>query len=336
MRRPPGTRQPSCVGALIRDGENRVYVQRRGQQRRLLPGAWDIVGGHVEEGETPEAALAREIREETGWTLRRIEAVIADWEWQHDGVIRRELDYLVEVSGDLGQPRLDPSEHDRCDWVSFRDTDFLRQGQDGGNGRLWDIIARATRIRLTRELRMEPIDANASDAIWGVHRDGVLSFFGHRMAREDIVLGAKHYAADWDTGRGYWWLFHRRDDQSPPEIIGYGGLSRECLDGREELMLHCTVPAGGSLPDPGGQIAKAVLAFAHNELRADSVTACIAPGNAWARDVLERLGMRHHGELRSDSGTRERYDICLARESSYDLEQKVVTGIGQILAVPPD
>jgi 8-oxo-dGTP pyrophosphatase MutT (NUDIX family) len=43
-----------------------------------LPGTWDVAGGHVEPGETPQQALAREIEEETGWRLRRIEAQVAD------------------------------------------------------------------------------------------------------------------------------------------------------------------------------------------------------------------------------------------------------------------
>src|SRR5262245_51446866 len=99
--------EPNCVGALIRDRNNRVYLQRRSLQRRQLPGAWDIVGGHVQPGETPEAALAREVQEETGWRLRRIEAIIADWEWKHDGIVQRELDYLIEVDGDLNSPTLE-------------------------------------------------------------------------------------------------------------------------------------------------------------------------------------------------------------------------------------
>lgn len=49
------------MGALIRDDRNRVYVHRRSASRRLLPGTWDVVGGHVEAGETPQQALARDI-----------------------------------------------------------------------------------------------------------------------------------------------------------------------------------------------------------------------------------------------------------------------------------
>jgi RimJ/RimL family protein N-acetyltransferase len=122
-------RDPNCVGALIRDHRNRVFAQRRTPARRVLPGIWDIVGGHLEAGETPELALARELEEETGWKLRRVEAVIADWEWEWDGVVRRELDYLVEVDGDPGEPTLAPREHDAFAWVGPDNLELMMEGR---------------------------------------------------------------------------------------------------------------------------------------------------------------------------------------------------------------
>src|SRR5690606_23260736 len=55
------------VGALIADDQGRIYLQRRSLSRALFPGSWDLVGGHAEEGEDVRKALAREVREETGW-----------------------------------------------------------------------------------------------------------------------------------------------------------------------------------------------------------------------------------------------------------------------------
>jgi len=50
------------VAALIRDGEKFMICQRPEHKSRPL--MWEFPGGKVEAGETPEAALARECREE--------------------------------------------------------------------------------------------------------------------------------------------------------------------------------------------------------------------------------------------------------------------------------
>jgi 8-oxo-dGTP diphosphatase len=50
------------AGVLVHDG--RVLLCRRRADLSWYPGVWDVVGGHVEPGETPEEALRRECREE--------------------------------------------------------------------------------------------------------------------------------------------------------------------------------------------------------------------------------------------------------------------------------
>jgi ADP-ribose pyrophosphatase YjhB (NUDIX family) len=53
-----------CVGAVIRDPAGRLLLVRRGRPPAV--GAWSLPGGRVEPGETTEAALRREVHEETG------------------------------------------------------------------------------------------------------------------------------------------------------------------------------------------------------------------------------------------------------------------------------
>jgi 8-oxo-dGTP pyrophosphatase MutT (NUDIX family) len=88
-------------------------VHRRGWDRDLFPGCWDIVGGHVEAGETVLEALAREVHEETGWRVVGTPVLVHTADWQG----RREFDFLVEVEGDLDHPRLEVPEHVEYRWV---------------------------------------------------------------------------------------------------------------------------------------------------------------------------------------------------------------------------
>ncbi|WP_298805533.1 NUDIX domain-containing protein [uncultured Pseudokineococcus sp.] len=53
------------VTAALRRG-GRVLLAHRSPGRDFYPDAWDLPGGHVEPGEAPRAALARELAEELG------------------------------------------------------------------------------------------------------------------------------------------------------------------------------------------------------------------------------------------------------------------------------
>ncbi len=115
---------PVTVGAIIVDCEGRVFVQRRSDERTLFPGLWDIPGGHVEPGETPLDALVREVYEETSWRVRRVVAELGEWLWTgDDGTERREIDYVVEVDGDLSAPRLERPGYVEWQWVGLGDLD---------------------------------------------------------------------------------------------------------------------------------------------------------------------------------------------------------------------
>ncbi len=108
-------------------------MQRRTASRRLFPDSWDLVGGHLDPGEPILAALAREITEETGWTLSRVVASLGVMDYTgDDGVTRKEIDFLVEVDGDLDHPMLEPGKHEQPRWIRRNEIgDLLRERRPG-------------------------------------------------------------------------------------------------------------------------------------------------------------------------------------------------------------
>jgi ADP-ribose pyrophosphatase YjhB (NUDIX family) len=57
-----------CVGAVVRDDAGRLLLIRRGHEPSR--GLWSLPGGRVEPGESLQAAVVREVREETGLEVR--------------------------------------------------------------------------------------------------------------------------------------------------------------------------------------------------------------------------------------------------------------------------
>jgi 8-oxo-dGTP diphosphatase len=99
------------AGLLRRRG--RCLMVHRSPQRRWYPDAWDLPGGHVLAGESPDVALARELDEELG-----IAASVTGEPLAHvQGADFRMDIWLVDRW--LGEPsNLDPLEHDALAWMT--------------------------------------------------------------------------------------------------------------------------------------------------------------------------------------------------------------------------
>lgn len=113
-------RLPVQVEALIfrRNGSEVEYLLLKRLPERN--GFWQPVTGGMEEGETREAALRREVTEETG--VRNIVAVIEGlycFEFLDPNPIREHV-YGVEISPSE-EIVFDRKEHSECRWCRFRD-----------------------------------------------------------------------------------------------------------------------------------------------------------------------------------------------------------------------
>jgi 8-oxo-dGTP pyrophosphatase MutT (NUDIX family) len=115
-----------CAAALIIDDDGRIFVQRRSASRTLFPNCWDVVGGHLEPGESVADALRREVHEETGWQVTIVLGELGEVSYAgDDGRTRVEEDFLVRVDGDLSRPRLEEGKHTEFRWIGEADLDGL-------------------------------------------------------------------------------------------------------------------------------------------------------------------------------------------------------------------
>jgi len=57
------------IAVVILNSKRQTLVQQRSLKKKVSPGAWKIVAGHVDAGEDPKAAAIREVKEEIGIDL---------------------------------------------------------------------------------------------------------------------------------------------------------------------------------------------------------------------------------------------------------------------------
>jgi 8-oxo-dGTP diphosphatase len=98
------------VCGVIQDDIGRFLACLRPAGKHL-GGMWEFPGGKVEAGESPKAALARELREELGIDVR-VGAALKPVEWTYDRGQIRLLPFLCRII--RGVPR--PLEHEQLRW----------------------------------------------------------------------------------------------------------------------------------------------------------------------------------------------------------------------------
>ncbi|MDT0345463.1 GNAT family N-acetyltransferase [Streptomyces litchfieldiae] len=187
-------------------------------------------------------------------------------------------------------------------------------------------LAGADDSRFTRRLRLEPVGpANASE-LWAVHHDdAVWPWYGGEMPTLE-------QAGQWATFMGDSWRLHGVHkwiayDRKTGEVVGRGGLSRTPVDDdwgqiydflpaepwvrvahgvHDPFVAHANwVEIGWALRGAfwgrgyASELGRAALAFAFDVLGVQAVVSCTVRHNVRSRAVMERIGMRYVGEIRS-------------------------------------
>ena len=108
--------------AIVRDG--RLLAARR-TEPAALAGGWELAGGKVDPGETPEAALVREVREELGVEVTlgaRVEGPL-DGDWPLGQTYRLRV-WLAEIPSEAEPSPIEA--HDAVAWLSADEFDSVR------------------------------------------------------------------------------------------------------------------------------------------------------------------------------------------------------------------
>jgi 8-oxo-dGTP pyrophosphatase MutT (NUDIX family) len=95
-----------------------VLLVKRAPHKAWYPNHWDLVGGHVELGESVEAALVREAQEEVGLTPVRFRWIAELSEPQESGNPHARYHIYAVTEWDGGEPMLLGDEHTAMQWVT--------------------------------------------------------------------------------------------------------------------------------------------------------------------------------------------------------------------------
>lgn len=101
------------VGAIIQREGSILLLRRRDDD--FMGGFWELPGGKVEPGETLEEALVREVKEETGLEVSRVDEYVGDFDYLSDsGRKSRQFNFTVGVSS---HEPVEMTEHDAYAWT---------------------------------------------------------------------------------------------------------------------------------------------------------------------------------------------------------------------------
>jgi dihydroneopterin triphosphate diphosphatase len=119
--------QARFVVNLIEDAQNRLLFLKRATHLERSPGQWGLCSGGMEDGETPDAASTRELREELGDAihLEPVRSIGPVRDRLYGGIYDFHLFHLRWRGGTI---RLN-HEHTEYAWITkeaFRDYDVMR------------------------------------------------------------------------------------------------------------------------------------------------------------------------------------------------------------------
>lgn len=101
------------------DGVNKVFLPKRANTKKFLPGLYELPGGHIDFGEDIADGLKREIKEELGMTISLGNPYAAfTYINEVKGSHSVEVIYFAKFIEPIDQITINPDDHSRYDWFT--------------------------------------------------------------------------------------------------------------------------------------------------------------------------------------------------------------------------
>lgn len=103
------------VAAIITDKDGRILIARK-KKGKSLEGYWEFPGGKIEDGESPEESLVRELKEEMDIDIKVVEYFAENIHNYDETTIR-----LIAFFAELQKGNITLKDHDMYNWVDIND-----------------------------------------------------------------------------------------------------------------------------------------------------------------------------------------------------------------------
>ena len=101
------------------DGVDKVFMARRADTKKFLPGVYELPGGHIDFGETPTDGLVREIQEEFGAAVTLGDPfAVFTYQNKVKGSHSIEVIYFAKLTDPHLELVMNPEDHSSCGWFS--------------------------------------------------------------------------------------------------------------------------------------------------------------------------------------------------------------------------
>ncbi len=125
------------------DGVKKLFLPKRADTKKFLPGKFELPGGHIDFGENLVTGLKREIVEEFGVQIEVADPFAAfDYTNEVKGSHSVEVVYFARFADPIANIKLDPADHSEFIWFDGNNFDEIVSNMGGEDAPYFQNVVR--------------------------------------------------------------------------------------------------------------------------------------------------------------------------------------------------